>query len=40
MIVLRKPYRPSLETNTVVADVLTGAIDGSNYVYRTTYKYK
>jgi hypothetical protein len=40
MIVLRKPYRPSLETNVVVADVLAGAIDGSNYVYRTTYKYK
>ena len=44
MIVLRKIARPTTQeiyrSGTVVADDLVGALDGTNQVYFTTYKYR
>jgi hypothetical protein len=41
MIILRKPYKPIEDkTNVVVADFLSGNLDGSNQLFKTTYKYK
>jgi len=44
MIILRKPAKPQSQevyrSGVIVADVLSGALDGANQVFSTTYKYK
>lgn len=39
MIILRK-IAPTPNTGVIVADTITGAIDGSNRVFYTTYRFK